>query len=81
MGRAHRPESVYKMTVTLADAIIIAKYIAAVILTIGIICAPAWLARQNKKDKVAMGYVRLGSWVFGWSGIGWLWALFWATKK
>ncbi|MBQ7949374.1 MAG: hypothetical protein IKA73_02775 [Alphaproteobacteria bacterium] len=46
-----------------------------------IICAPAWLARQTKKNKQDMILVRLGSWLFLWSGVGWLWALYWSVKK
>jgi hypothetical protein len=57
------------------------KYALCVLLLIGIILAPAWVARQNGKGKPAMQAVRLGSWVFGWSIIAWLWALYQATKK
>jgi hypothetical protein len=52
-----------------------------VLIIVAIFFAPAWLARQNKKEKPAMHYVRFASWVFGWSIIGWLWSLFCATKK
>ena len=57
------------------------KYALCVLLLIGIILAPAWVARQNGKGKPAMQAVRLGSWVFGWSIIGWIYALYQATKK
>lgn len=57
------------------------KYIAAITIVVAIILAPAWLARQTKKSKYDMLLIRLASWVFGWTGIGWLWALFWAIKK
>ncbi|MBR5625335.1 MAG: superinfection immunity protein [Alphaproteobacteria bacterium] len=59
----------------------IIKYIACAILLICIILAPSWVARQNSKGKTDMYAVRLGSWLFGWSIIGWLWALYWATRK
>lgn len=63
------------------DFLLIIKYTLCVLLTIGIIFAPAWVARQNGKGKPDMHAVRLGSWIFGWSIIGWLWSLFWATRK
>ena len=61
--------------------ILLAKYIIATALIIAIIMYPAWLARQNGRGKPDMHAVRLASWVFGWSIIGWLWSLYWATKK
>lgn len=60
---------------------LIIKYIFGVMICIAIICTPAYLARQTKKDKINMGYVRLGSWLFGWTIIGWLFALFWGSRK
>lgn len=61
--------------------LIFAKYVAAIAIVTTIVLVPAWLARQNKRGKQDMILVRLGSWIFGWTGVGWLWALFWATKK
>ena len=61
--------------------LLILKYVIGVLIIIAIFFAPAWLARQTKKGKPKMHYVRLASWVFGWSIIGWLWSLFCATKK
>ena len=69
------------MTIQIADILYIAKFIACILITLAIIFAPAWLARQNGRGKPQMHAVRLASWIFGWSIIGWLWALFWATKK
>ncbi len=43
--------------------------------------APAWLAKQTKKDKNTNGFVRLASWIFGWTIVGWLVALYLAAKK
>ncbi len=67
--------------ITTHQILIIAKYAIAVLLAIGIFLAPAWIARQTARGKQDMILVRLGSWVFSWTGIGWLWALFWASKK
>ena len=63
------------------DFLLIIKYVLGVMLTIGVIFAPAWIARQNGRGKPDMHAVRLASWIFGWSIIGWLWSLFWATRK
>ena len=64
-----------------AHTILIAKYVFATVLVVGVILAPAWLAAKNGKDKIDALRVRVASWVFGWTGIGWLLALFWAIRK
>jgi len=61
--------------------LLVGKYAICVLLLLGVILAPSWIARQNGKGKPQMHAVRLGSWVFGWSIIGWLWALYWAVRK
>lgn len=63
------------------DIILIIKHIACAMLLLCIILAPSWIARQNNKGKPDMHAVRLGSLIFGWSIIGWLWALYWAVRK
>ena len=63
------------------DFLLTIKYIAAIIILVTIILTPAWLARQTGKNFQDMTLVHLASWVFGWTGIGWLWALFWSAKK
>jgi hypothetical protein len=57
------------------------KYIFAVLLISAIMMAPCWFARQTKKNGLDQGIVRVGSWLFGWTGIGWLFALWWAVRK
>lgn len=57
------------------------KYAVATMVLIVIVLAPAWLARQTKKDKLSMGLIRCASWLFGWTGVGWLWALWMAVRK
>ena len=69
------------MVLDVRTFILILKYACCVILLLGIIFAPAWIARSNGKGKPQMHAVRLGSWIFGWSIIAWLWSLFWATRK
>ncbi|MBR4892252.1 MAG: hypothetical protein IKZ34_03685 [Alphaproteobacteria bacterium] len=67
--------------IDITTILLFAKYAVCVLILIAIILAPAWIARQNGKGKPDMHAVRLGSWVFGWSIIGWLWSVFWATRK
>ncbi|MBO8425502.1 MAG: hypothetical protein IAC69_03435 [Proteobacteria bacterium] len=57
------------------------KYIVAIAITLAIILSPAWIARQTGRAKNDMILVRLASWLFLWTGVGWLWALFWSAKK
>ena len=75
------PPFLVKKMITTGQILLITKYVISILIIVAIFFAPAWLARQNKKEKPAMHYVRLASWVFGWSIIGWLWSLFCATKK
>lgn len=63
------------------EHILIIKYIVAVGALVAIILAPAYLAAKNDKGKADAMRIRVASWVFGWTGIGWLLALFWAVKK
>lgn len=67
--------------ITIDGLILIAKYIAATYLLWCVIMAPAWIARQNKKSGLDMAIVRLANWLFWWTGVGWLVALFWGAKK
>lgn len=64
-----------------SDTILIIKYVAATIMLGSIVLAPAYLAAKNGKGKIDAMRIRVASWVFGWTGIGWLLALFWAIKK
>ena len=61
--------------------LLVLKYIIAIAIVVIVICAPAYLARQNKKSAYDMVLIRIASWLFSWTGIGWLWALYWAIKK
>jgi len=63
------------------NVIIFIKYTIAIVLIAAIVCAPAYLAQQTKKDKTDMTRIRIGSWLLGWSVIAWIWALFESTKK
>ena len=57
------------------------KYIIAICLLICILLAPAYLAAANEKSKNDSMRVRCGAWLFGWSFVGWFFALFISTKK
>ena len=57
------------------------KYIVAICLFVCIMLTPAYLAAANGKSKYDVMRVRCGSWLFGWSFIGWLFALFVSAKK
>ena len=71
----------HRMNITINDILLVSKYIICSCIALGILFAPAWIARQNGHGKPKMHAVRMGSWVFGWSIIGWFIALFWATRK
>ena len=72
-GRKSAPMEIKNMLVI--------KYIISILIISIIVLAPAWLARQNKRSKQDNILIRLASWIFGWTGIGWLWSLFWSAKK
>ena len=64
------------------DLILIAtKYAVAGGCVLCVWMFPAWLARQNKKPEYQMGLVRFASFMFGWTGVGWVIALYWAARK
>lgn len=63
------------------DILLYLKYVGIAGILVVIFLTPAWLARQTKKDKLDMVMVRIASWLFGWTGIGWLWALYLAVRK
>lgn len=69
------------MSVDWGMVLLVVKYAICVLLLLGVILAPSWIARQNGKGKPQMQAIRLGSWVFGWSIVGWFWALYWAVRK
>ena len=63
------------------NCILTIKYIVAAGVLVAIILAPAYLAAQAKKDKTTTARIRIASWLFGWTVVGWLVALIWAIKK
>jgi len=60
---------------------LIIKYIFAALLILAILMTPAYLARQTQKGNVDMFKIRCASWLLGWTGVGYLFALYWAVKK
>lgn len=63
------------------NILLVIKYTMATAIVLGIMLAPAYLARVAGRGKYDMLLVRIYSWLFGWTGIGWLVALFWGIKK
>ncbi|MFQ6739805.1 MAG: hypothetical protein ACLRFJ_04030 [Alphaproteobacteria bacterium] len=57
------------------------KYTIGIVLLLIIVLAPVWIATQTKKSKTTMIFTRILSWLFGWTGIGWLLSLFVSSKK
>ncbi len=57
------------------------KYIIGAMILLAIILTPVYIASANEKSKYDMMRTRMGSWMFGWSCIGWLFALFISAKK
>nr|MBQ0091674.1 hypothetical protein [Candidatus Enterousia merdequi] len=67
--------------VSLNDILLILKYAGAVLIFLCILLAPAYLAAANGKSKYDAMRSRVGSWLFGWSFVGWIFALFISAKK
>lgn len=63
------------------DIIPILKYAGVVVIFIAIVLTPAYLAAANESKPYDSMRVRCGSWLFGWSFIGWFFALFVSAKK
>lgn len=57
------------------------KYAAGIMIVWCIVMTPAYLARQSGRNKHDMMRVRVASWLFGWSGLGWFFALILGAKK
>ncbi len=63
------------------NILLILKYAVAIFIFVCLIMAPTYLAIVNDSSKYNRMRVRVGSWMFGWTFIGWLFALFVSTKK
>ncbi|MBD5389150.1 hypothetical protein HDR63_02755 [bacterium] len=63
------------------NILLMVKYVIGALIVVGIALAPAYLARVAGRKKYDMLLVRGYSWLFGWTGIGWLIALWWGVKK
>jgi len=66
---------------TTPDILLIAKHLATICVFICILLAPAYLATVNGCNKYDQMRVRCASILFGWTIIGWVFALFLAVKK
>jgi len=63
------------------NILLIVKYAVVVCLFICLFLTPAYLAAANDSSKYNRMRVRASSWFFGWTFVGWLFALFVSTKK
>ena len=63
------------------DILILVKHAAAIFVLLCIMFAPAYLAAVNGCDKYDKMRVRCASILFGWTIVGWIFALFLAVKK
>ena len=63
------------------DILLIMKYIVAIAIFVCIVLTPAYWAAANDKSKYDRMRTRMGSLMFGWSFIGWIFALFISAKK
>jgi len=63
------------------NILLVLKYAVAILVFVCLVLAPAYLAVANDSSKYDRMRVRAGSWFFGWTFIGWLFALFVSTKK
>jgi hypothetical protein len=43
--------------------------------------APSWFAWLNNKQPVEVFKIRVASFAFGWTGVGWLWAMWVANRR
>lgn len=67
--------------ITLNGLLLILKYVILIAIFVCIVLAPAYLASANGRSKYDQMRVRMGSLMFGWSFIGWIFALFISAKK
>jgi hypothetical protein len=63
------------------DILIVLKHIIVVCIFVCLVLTPAYLAAANGSAKYDRMRARVGSWLFGWSIIGWIFALFVSAKK
>ena len=63
------------------NILLILKYAAVIFIFVCLVMTPAYLAIINDSSKYDRMRVRVGSWMFGWTFVGWLFALFVSAKK
>jgi len=67
--------------ISVSDILLVLKYIAVVVIFVCIVLTPVYLASANNRSKYDQMRVRMGSLMFGWSFVSWLFALFISAKK
>jgi hypothetical protein len=68
------------MIINIETILPIIQYLAMGAGALGVILFPVWLARYNGLDNYYMMHVMVGAIVFGWTVIGWLVALYFASN-
>lgn len=63
------------------EFLLVIKYFVVVCILVCLMLTPAYLAAANEKSKYDNMRARVGSWLFGWSIVGWIFALFVSVKK
>jgi len=66
---------------TLFNILPIIKSILCICIVLVIFLAPSYLAVKNGKGDYDAVIVRFSSWLLGWTGLGWIFGLFWGTRK
>ena len=66
---------------SLSGILLTLKYVAVAVIFVGIILTPAYLAAANDRSKYDRMRARVGSWLFCWTFVGWVFALFVSAKK
>ena len=67
--------------ISIHDILPVLKYVGVICLFVCILLTPAYLAAVNNRSKNDAMRTRVGSWLFGWTFIGWIFALFVSAKK
>ena len=74
-------QGICNLSFELGTLIILAKYAVGGGALVCVACAPCWLAEKNKKSALVVLQVRAAAWLFGWTGVGYMIALYLAAKK
>jgi hypothetical protein len=63
------------------NILVLIKYVAIVLIFVSIVLAPVYIACANNRSNYDLMRTRCGAWLFGWTIVGWFFALFVSAKK